>query len=207
MIFGLINGIKSAFSYLYGIASSLGSSFMSALGSGISSAGGLITEYLLDSLQSAVNSLFYNLKDPVWSWIQGWFSNIASGVWGYIKDDVKSMVKSMIKKPKGFIGGLFAKGTEDAPGGLAVVGEEGPELVELPAHSRVYTADETKAMMSVRNGISSLTGGIMPSLSSTPNQTINLNNNLIATIVADGREIGRAAFKYIDKFAGGAYGY
>ena len=61
--------------------------------------------------------------------------------------------------------------------------------------------------MSVRNGISSLTGGIMPSLTSTPNQTINLNNNLIATIVADGREIGRAAFKYIDKFAGGAYGY
>ena len=201
LIFGLINGIKSAFSYLYEIASSLGSSFMSALGSGIRSAGGLITKYLLDSLQSAVNSLFYNLKDTVWSWIQGWFKNIASGVWGYIKDDVKRMVK----KPKKWFG--FAKGTDDAPGGLAVVGEEGPELVELPAHSRVYTADETKAMMSVRNGISSLTGGIMPSLSSTPNQTINLNNNLIATIVADGREIGRAAFKYIDKFAGGAYGY
>ena len=62
-------------------------------------------------------------------------------------------------------------------------------------------------MMSVRNGISSLSGGMMPSLTSTLNQVINLNNNLIATIVADGREIGRAAFKYIDKFAGAAYGY
>jgi hypothetical protein len=107
----------------------------------------------------------------------------------------------------GFFGGLFASGTNDAPGGLAVVGEEGPELIELPAHSRVYTADETKAMMSVRNGISSLAGGMMPSLTSTPSQVINLNNNLVATIVADGREIGRAAFKYIDKFAWAAYGY
>jgi len=203
LIFGLINGIKSAFSYLYNIASSLGSAFMSALGSGISSAGGLITKYLLDSLQSAVNSLFYNLKDTVWGWIKGWFSDIASGVWKYIKRNVKDMLPG--RRGGRFFG--FAKGTQDAPGGLAIVGEEGPELIELPAHSRVYTADETKAMMSVRNGISSLAGGMMPSLTSTPNQVINLNNNLVATIVADGREIGRAAFKYIDKFAGAAYGY
>ena len=31
----------------------------------------------------------------------------------------------------------FAKGTKYAPGGLALVGEEGPEIVELPRGSRV----------------------------------------------------------------------
>ena len=205
LIYGLINGIKSAFSSIYSVASSIGSAFTSALLSGIKKAGSLISLYLLESLQSAVNNLFYNLKDTVWSWIKGWFSDIASGVWGHIKGKVKDLIPG--RRGGGFFGGLFASGTNDAPGGLAVVGEEGPELIELPAHSRVYTADETKAMMSVRNGISSLTGGMMPSLTSTPSQVINLNNNLVATIVADGREIGRAAFKYIDKFAGAAYGY
>lgn len=31
----------------------------------------------------------------------------------------------------------FATGTDDAPGGLAVIGENGPELMNLPQHSRV----------------------------------------------------------------------
>jgi hypothetical protein len=39
----------------------------------------------------------------------------------------------------------FAKGTRFAPGGLALVGEEGPELVSLPRGSRVYTAAQTQA--------------------------------------------------------------
>lgn len=47
----------------------------------------------------------------------------------------------------------FAKGTRSAPGGNALVGEAGPELVMgptvgyLPAGSRVYNAGETQAMM------------------------------------------------------------
>lgn len=41
----------------------------------------------------------------------------------------------------------FAKGTSFAPGGLAVVGEHGPELVNLPRGSQVYTSSETERMM------------------------------------------------------------
>jgi hypothetical protein len=40
----------------------------------------------------------------------------------------------------------FAVGTRDAPGGWAMVGEQGPEMVRLPAHSAVYTNNETKNM-------------------------------------------------------------
>jgi hypothetical protein len=37
----------------------------------------------------------------------------------------------------------FAKGTKKAPGGLSLVGEEGPELVMLPKNSSVFTANAT----------------------------------------------------------------
>ena len=50
----------------------------------------------------------------------------------------------------------FANGTNYAPGGLSVVGEQGPELVNLPRGSRVYTASETKNMLS---GVTNSGGG------------------------------------------------
>lgn len=42
----------------------------------------------------------------------------------------------------------FANGTPYAPGGLAMVGERGPELVNLPRGSQVYTNRETEGLMS-----------------------------------------------------------
>lgn len=41
----------------------------------------------------------------------------------------------------------FARGTDYAPGGMALVGEQGPEMVYLPKGSKVKTAQETKASM------------------------------------------------------------
>ena len=38
---------------------------------------------------------------------------------------------------------FYADGTSHHPGGMAVVGEEGPELVNLPGGSQVLPADET----------------------------------------------------------------
>ena len=54
--------------------------------------------------------------------------------------------------------GLYANGTSYAPGGIAMVGERGPELVELPRGARVNTASETRRMMSPANQSGS-TGG------------------------------------------------
>ena len=42
----------------------------------------------------------------------------------------------------------FAGGVENFEGGLAIVGEKGPELVRLPKGSDVYTNDETKSFLS-----------------------------------------------------------
>lgn len=46
----------------------------------------------------------------------------------------------------------FANGTNRAPGGLALVGERGPELVNLPRGSQVSTAQATKAMLNGGGG-------------------------------------------------------
>ncbi|MEN0115441.1 MAG: hypothetical protein AAGD15_01855 [Agrobacterium cavarae] len=48
----------------------------------------------------------------------------------------------------GKITGLFAKGTNSAPGGLAIVGEDGPELVDLPQGSKVFSNGKSNQMMS-----------------------------------------------------------
>lgn len=45
-------------------------------------------------------------------------------------------------------GGAFAKGTDFAPGGVSLVGEEGPELVNLPRGARVIPAPQTKQLLS-----------------------------------------------------------
>ncbi|QIG70412.1 tail tape measure protein [Rhizobium phage RHph_N28_2] len=47
--------------------------------------------------------------------------------------------------------GLFADGTNYAPGGLAVVGERGPELVNLPQGSQVFNTNRSAQMMGAGN--------------------------------------------------------
>ncbi|NEI60909.1 hypothetical protein [Rhizobium leguminosarum] len=52
----------------------------------------------------------------------------------------------------GRITGLFADGTESAPGGLAIVGERGRELVNLPRGSQVVPNHRTESMLAAANG-------------------------------------------------------
>lgn len=46
----------------------------------------------------------------------------------------------------------YANGTDNHPGGLAIVGEEGPELINLRKNASVYTADETQSMLAGAGG-------------------------------------------------------
>ncbi len=48
--------------------------------------------------------------------------------------------------------GLYADGTEFAPGGLAMVGERGRELVNLPRGSQVIPNHRTEAMLTNARG-------------------------------------------------------
>jgi hypothetical protein len=64
-----------------------------------------------------------------------------SGFWGKVGDFL-----GLPGKPNLDVN-WYAKGTNFAPGGLAVVGEEGPELINLPRGSKVNTANQTKQML------------------------------------------------------------
>lgn len=55
----------------------------------------------------------------------------------------------------------FARGTSYAPGGSALVGEEGAELIDLPRGARVHTASETRSILADRASWQVL-GGAFP---------------------------------------------
>ncbi len=66
----------------------------------------------------------------------------------------------------------FAKGTNSAPGGMALVGEEGPELVNIPRGSQVFTAAESRSMMAADNIFGSRFAG-----NTTPPPTAGASSN------------------------------
>jgi hypothetical protein len=73
--------------------------------------------------------------------------DLFSGVGGMIRSAIGNIdIPGPLGKIKDVIPG-FATGTRSAPGGLAVVGERGPELVNLPRGSRVYNATQTADMV------------------------------------------------------------
>lgn len=70
----------------------------------------------------------------------GVLSIISGGLFGISKIAVAA---AGIKNAMSF----FANGTSYAPGGLSLVGERGPELVNLPKGSQVFTNKQTQNMM------------------------------------------------------------
>jgi hypothetical protein len=52
----------------------------------------------------------------------------------------------------------FARGTGYAPGGMALVGEQGPELINLPRGSQVYSNPKTNRMLDSMGGGGMLSG-------------------------------------------------
>lgn len=101
------------------------------IGAIIGGVGGLI----LSPFQWAYNAvvgLFRNLPHELGSIISGAFSGVTNAA--------KSALHGL------HIPG-FATGVTNFSGGLAVVGEQGPELVNLPAGSDVYTNKQSQGMM------------------------------------------------------------
>ena len=108
------------------------------------------------------------------NWSKCWegIKNIVSGVWGAITSFVRGGVNSIISAINVFIRGInkikvpswvplvggkgfniseipmLAKGTDYFQGGLAIVGEQGPELVSMPKGSKVTPNDKTMDILS-----------------------------------------------------------
>jgi tape measure domain-containing protein len=106
--------------------------------------------------------------------IAGTVNAVAGAIWAFSKllDIVTAVQRAIQGVGKGisesgfaqFLKGKipgFADGVRNFSGGLAVVGERGPELVNLPAGSDVYTNQESRAMgggitienMNIKSGV------------------------------------------------------
>ena len=133
------------------------------------------------------------------NWSKCWegIKNIVSGVWTSISSFVKGGVNSIISAINVFIRGInkikvpdwvpgvggkgfsiseipmLAKGTDYFQGGLAIVGEQGPELVSMPRGAQVTPNGKT---MDILNNSS--------------------NRNMELKLFVDGREFARALAPY-----------
>lgn len=128
----------------------------------ISGVVGMISRVNWSDVASGIGRAFAGMWDGV--------KNAASGAWNFIKNinwgavltgigrGVGNAVIALIEGAlNGAMAGIpgapkvriprFAAGTSFAPGGLALVGERGPELVSLPRGSRVTPADETRDLL------------------------------------------------------------
>lgn len=100
----------------------------------------------LDAGKSIIGKIFDGIR------------NGAGGVGSFIADiasSIKGAINSALHLPftingpgplPDFTIPAFAKGTDSAPGGLALVGENGPELVNLRRGAQVITASRTRAL-------------------------------------------------------------
>lgn len=74
----------------------------------------------------------------------------------------------------------YASGVSNHPGGRALVGEEGPEVVDLPQGSRVYTARQSRAMLAGAGGMS--IGNINFNVSVADLREFNESMDLLSTL-------------------------
>jgi hypothetical protein len=143
--------------------------------------GGLITRFI--TLNIRVIAEMVALKDGI--------VNIIASLPGKLADLIGQAIQAMINKILGMAGNVgkafsnmfggihipgFASGGISS-GGLAMVGENGPELVALPAGARVYNAAQTAGMATTPRSASS--GSTQQTIS------IELDGRVLTSVVVD----------------------
>ena len=136
------------------------------------------TVQALDNVNTAIGKFKQNLenaKNSLGALLVGLLTfngDLISDAWSGVKGSVKGMLTG------------YADGTYNHPGGLALVGERGPELLRLPTGSQVYPTGVSQPMMQSARG-----GG------DTYNITIDAKNvrefNDIVRIARSARQNGR----------------
>jgi phage-related protein len=100
-----------------------------------------------DSAGQAFDSLTGNLEGAILG-----FQSLEDAAESFAKQMLSLALQKFIFQPLGAAIGIpgFASGTDSAPGGLALVGEKGPELVNLPRGSQVIPNNRLTSMASPR---------------------------------------------------------
>ena len=105
---------------------------------------------MIDGIRNTVKGIdFFRIAVE---WMNSLISGIkyrAGGIGGAIKEGIGRILPEGVKK---LIPG-FADGVRNFGGGMAIVGERGPELVNLPKGSDVFSNEESRRMTSGGGGI------------------------------------------------------
>lgn len=151
----VLSALRSAVSSAFNAAVSAVRSAVGAMRSAASSAFHAVLDTarsVLSGLGGVVSGAFHAAAGAV-SAAGGAIVSAAQSIWDRVQSILSAPISLHISVPHVNLPGPLQHGTSFWRGGLALVGEAGPELVELPTGSRVHTAQETAAMGgSVRGG-------------------------------------------------------
>lgn len=194
------------------IAAVIGAIVLLAISIAIAMINGFISAFkdevkaIITALQWVISQLLgFFVGAPSWLYQAG--KDIISGLINGIEDGIKG-IGSVIGKIGNDIGGGvksalhaahipgFATGVQNFRGGLAVVGENGPELVALPSGSNVYPAGQTQAMMS--GGTVSASG---TAAGTTQHVTINVNVGAYAGQPGEIDKLGQVMWQSFQRIA------
>ncbi|MDC7224194.1 MAG: hypothetical protein PQJ60_10670 [Spirochaetales bacterium] len=151
------------------------------------------------SIWSSISSVFSGILDSIVDIFSGMFDLGVSIIEDFV-DGINSVTATVTSTTSSLWDGItdffgFANGTSSAPGGLSIVGERGPELVNLPTGSQVYTASQTSRIMAAGNSINNDASASVMSGATSLNLTIDV------PLEVDGVEIARVSYEYMDEVA------
>jgi phage-related protein len=103
---------------------------------------------LLNAIKSALGGLGSMIGSIVQSALRG-LEGIVNGAIDALNKVIDGINKVKVGEDIGHVGHVdfAARGMSSAPGGLTMVGERGPELVNLPRGAQVYTAGQTARIL------------------------------------------------------------
>ena len=160
-------------------------------------------EELLSSVDAAVGGM--EMPDDAWTaahntvlaYARGLYSgqtNVVTAAHNVANAAARALANKISTPSSGAYATPYASGTDYAASGLALVGEEGPELVYLHGGERILTAEETQAALAGLYDVpatGSYTGRAAPSsVGGGPGGSREMT--IVVPVEIDGREIARA---------------
>ncbi len=160
-------------------------------------------EELLSSVDAAVGGM--EMPDDAWTaahntvlaYARGLYSgqtNVVTAAHNVANAAARALANKTSTHSSGAYATPYASGTDYAASGLALVGEEGPELVYLHGGERILTAEETQAALAGLYDVpatGSYTGRAAPSsVGGGPGGSREMT--IVVPVEIDGREIARA---------------